>query len=840
MEPPLELTACTVDLSAGRVWRSTHETRLTSTELRLLRYLVHRPEHDVAQAELLREVWQYDERMATRAVAVGIRRLRQKIERDPSEPEHIVTSRGRGYRFVPLPGDTAKPRRRPSNNRFFGRHVLRERLAQVRASLTTLTGPGGIGKTRLARELLGGPPAPSRPSYWADLSFVDDAEGFIREVSRAVGLSISGQRPSDDDIARRLVELGSAWLVLDNLEHVVDLVTPSVGAWIDRAPDLQVLCTSREALRIDGERVFALGPLAPEEGRALFVDRAMPGVPQPRHLIDALVRRLDGMPLAIELAARLTTVLGVDQILARVAAPLDVLRDDRRLRPARHSSLRHAIAGSVRSLDPEVRETFGALSIIRGTFSVHEVEALVGDVALEHLRVLVGRSLVAREADRLRLLHPIRAYAAELVRDGVDVLLRWGRWLVSRVTDPEPDVWFIGERLEDLRELWAGWGRRRPDTVDETDEGIVARALWWYASRVGPAQDAVRTMREAVERPCSDRECGRRWVMLGRSLQTTGDREGAAQAARNALAIAQAHDDPQLLGQGYALSALSDLWATHHDSRLGLAIEAFARADDPVGMADVLCLRAYRHGNAGDWKKGRRDYERAVVLCREQARALSTAHAKARLGFMMARTADPVEAEQMLRNAVADMESLGERLRVGEAQFFLGRVVLIRGQQAEATRCFEDALNIAIEVDSAPQWRGIVSFSLGIVHLLADRPAAALATLRRAEAWIQDEELPALRLLTGWAEAVTGDPSRIATLLTTRVRLADDQDHRLDAVVRGLLWSRSTDAEAAHEVRRHLALAEARFVDAPATCEGWGLLEMLRDVVDGDTPRERR
>ena len=304
---------------------------------------------------------------------------------------------------------------------FLGReHELaevRELLARDDARLLTLTGAGGSGKTRLALHAAG-EAAEAYPDgvWWVPLAPLADPADVGPAAARALGGG--GTLPELVD-GRRLL------LLLDNFEHVVE-AAPEVAAVLAECPHADVLVTSRERLRVQGEHVYPVPVLERAEARRLFVARARAAQPdfEPDELVDDLCARLDDLPLALELAAARTSLLSTAQLLERLGDRLDLLRGGRDAE-TRQQTLRATIEWSYELLEPEERKLLAALSVFRGGWTLEAAEQ-VADADLELMQSLVDKSLVRRwESGRFGMLETIREFAAEQLSDEEhDALLR--------------------------------------------------------------------------------------------------------------------------------------------------------------------------------------------------------------------------------------------------------------------------------------------------------------------------------------------------------------------------------------------------------------------------------
>jgi len=297
------LQTCNVDLVTGRLSDGRAGT-LTGRELALLTYLTERQGEVVSREELTVRVFGYSPHARTRAVDKAVHSLRRKIEARPSDPEHVLTCAGAGYRFVPLPPDLPYLR---SSESLVGRarHLARLRALLAPGSIVTVRGPPGIGKTRLVIELLRDLDG-RLPAVWVDLEDVRTETGLETRPGRAVGGR--DDRPLDELLA----EPGPRVWVLDGDRTDFDL-SPTLERWRATTPDACWVRTSTRSLGCRDEQVAVLDPLPLEDATRLFGQRSLQrGYPLPDgELVRELVEKLDGLPLAIVLAADRIGPLGV-------------------------------------------------------------------------------------------------------------------------------------------------------------------------------------------------------------------------------------------------------------------------------------------------------------------------------------------------------------------------------------------------------------------------------------------------------------------------------------------------------------------------------------------------
>ena len=280
---------------------------------------------------------------------------------------------------------------------FVGRARVVDEVADLlaRDRLVTVSGPGGAGKTRLAGEVARQVAGRFADGVWlAELATVRDPGQVAATVAAALGIRDLPSVAAADALARALARR-QLLLVLDNCEHVIGAAAELCGRLLLGADDVRVLATSREPLRIAGEARYRLGPLtlpdpgdltaaARSEAVTLFADRARrvePGFALDEKTavtVERLVARLDGMPLAIELAAARVDALGVTQLLDRIDDRFGLLADGDRLAEERQRSLAGAVRWSYQLLDDTERRVFRALSVFPGPFTLDTAEAVAG------------------------------------------------------------------------------------------------------------------------------------------------------------------------------------------------------------------------------------------------------------------------------------------------------------------------------------------------------------------------------------------------------------------------------------------------------------------------------
>ncbi len=469
---------CVVQASARQLLVDGQPARLGARAFDVLLALVERHDTVISKNELLDLVWP--------GVVVEENNLQVQVSslRKLLGPETIITIPGRGYRFFAPKQDTGNmlppahqkasvataqlspsapssppalignlPAQLPP---LFGRDADLASLAAMLDAhhaerLITITGAGGMGKTRLAQAaaIAANRDQANYPDgvWWVDLALVSGRSLVLASVARALGLALDAGA-SAEDLAARIADRHML-IVLDNCEHVVEPVAAVAMTLLRAAPKLKLLATSQESLKLPGEHVLRLGTLAlpidevpnghgNAEGAdqgfgalALFAARAREAIPQfvlnhsNRAAIVEICRRLDGIPLAIEFAAARLPLLGVEGLRLRLDDRFRLLTGGSRLAPKRQQTLRAALEWSHSLLSTDEQKVFRRLGVFTGSFGLDAAQQVgSGDdfdpwAALDHLGALVDKSLVITESSdtpRYRLLESARAFALEHLR----------------------------------------------------------------------------------------------------------------------------------------------------------------------------------------------------------------------------------------------------------------------------------------------------------------------------------------------------------------------------------------------------------------------------------------
>jgi predicted ATPase len=634
---------------------------------------------------------------------------------------------------------------------FIGREETREQLLALLADgvrLLTISGTGGIGKTRLARETLG-----AHPETWSvcDLSEVDDEAGLLAALAAAIDVPLSA--PDGGSVARAL-EASGARVLLDNFDELVRSAAGVVGELLAAAPACRLVVTSRVPLGVSGETVFDTPPLAPEAARELFLARAralrrdLDDDDETRASVDEATAACDGMPLAIELLAARVSVLTPADIARRARESLDVFRDKRADRPERHQTLRAAIAASWELLDDVGRSALCQLGAFAGGFTVDAAERVVSlpdgaPPALDVISDLQAASLIARDPlapsdgpSRLRLLETIRAFVRE--SSEVDTLERAKDAHRAHFAERARAWSSVPSRAHRLR-LQSELENVRAATAwaianEHPDALVLADALSSHTARRGPFADGLRAL-EAC-RGFADRAgpfVRASWLRrLAEAVHDDGRLDEAfALTVRCVELMLGFFDDAERGDDARRIATLGRLLQSHTLLVLGRPNEARAVMDETLGWADSPWPRCAALDEAGEAAMVRGDFtaaevylEEGLALAREIDADLLEGDMLSHLGVANHRSGNFERAARWFEEAAAVNERTRD-LSVSE-QISTGRwlVSLARGHYDDAVTYSEETADLALQI-GAPT---------GISRSLGDRGLTLLARGDHVEA----------------------------------------------------------------------------------------------------------
>ncbi|MEP7378871.1 MAG: adenylate/guanylate cyclase domain-containing protein [Chloroflexota bacterium] len=563
------------------------------------------------------------------------------------------------------------------------------------ARLVTLSGPGGTGKTRLAIEAAAGLVPDFRNGvFWVDLAPLRDPA----LVTATIGQTLGAQVGLAEHIGARQM-----LLVLDNLEQVIQ-AAPDLSTLLSTCPNLRMLDTSRELLRVSGEVEYPVPPLATQEAVELFTARA--GLPPTESIVE-LCRRLDNLPLAVELAAARTSVLAPAQILDRIGKRLDLLKGGRDADP-RQQTLRATIEWSHDLLNTEEQALFARLAVFGGGCTLEAAEQVV-DADLETLQSLVDKSLLQHTGERFGMLETIREFALERLDDsGISdaVGRRHADFFLALAEEAEPNLRaYSAECLERLE--------RDHDNL---------RAALEYFSAAGESHSHVRLAGSLTDLWTYGGHVEEGWRRVTAALTT----EARATAAR-ARALAGAAD----LADNRDDTASMRLLA-------GEALEIYSKLGNTWWIAYVLGQLGRAAIEEADYDRAKEQLSRAVDLYRELGDEQWAIAGTRALAWAYKSSGDHATARALHE------ENLGRAIAAGNQETAVGTlgslamVAAQEGRVADAVSLVRDNVRSAVELGSPHEIGQSICRVADIFVRCLNRPEAAARLLGCFDA-LQDQ-----------------------------------------------------------------------------------------------------
>jgi non-specific serine/threonine protein kinase len=572
----------------------------------------------------------------------------------------------------------------------------RRLLLEAAAPLLTLTGTGGVGKTHLALVIARDIAASFADGVvWVDLAPLREPGLVPTAVADALALPRARRQPVEAALVEYLRDR-RLLLLLDNCEHVVTAVSALVAQLLASCASLQILATSRMRLGVRGEQVLPLNPLplpAPEvaalealahnEAIRLFVDRAQAVCPSftltvvTAPAVAALCRQLDGLPLAIELAAAHSAVFTPEQMLARLAIQPGLPGAGPRDLPARQQTMHTVIAWSYDLLAPRPQALFRRLAVFAGSFTLEAAEVVCddgssSDVAAD-LESVVEQSLLRRPAEgedppRFAFLETVREFAVRLLDqsgEAGDVRSRHAAHVLAMVETAAQANYTPAERdwmlrltadLPNLRAALA-WAATHDDSMLRR----LVRGLWWYWRSRGSWAEADGWLRRAIGTP------------------PTAD-------VRQAELLVQAADVAMGLGD-----------ETRAESLLAGAIARGRETGDVTRVAEALMAHGQLLAGRGDVQRGERLLTESLDIWRTLPEPAWTVGCGMSLGWALYAGGQHDRAWSHFQDAVTLGRAIGFRWGLATALLGLGHTHLVSGRPAEARAALDDALAVAVE-----------------------------------------------------------------------------------------------------------------------------------------------
>ncbi len=700
---------------------------------RLMRLHAHSGRRQEALAQYQRLSTVLSERFGTEPDA-ATRRLRDEIAAGVVKP------------LVPSPADT--PQEEVSE---LGGHNLpepktslvgREReRREVEGTLSatrllTLTGTGGSGKTRLALEVARDLAGSYADGVWlVELAPLSEPELVVQEVAGTLGMQ---EQPGRLPLENLLEALGDKemLLLMDNCEHLLGAVARLARAVLDSCPRVRLLATSRKRLGVAGELILLVPALSVPgagetptveeleayEAARLFADRASkahPGfrlTPENARAVARVCAGLEGMPLAIELAAARVGMLSAGQISERLGRSLDLLSRGGRTADRRHRTLRAALDWDYRLLSGDEQALFGRLSVFAGGFTLEAAESVGATGGIEEKRVLellttlVEKSLVVAEESwergaRHRLLEPVRQYALEKLAEGgedEDIRQRHARHFLTMAEEAELEL--KGPRQADWLDLLEAerdnfrtalsWSLGREWDLGPRMAG--ALSLFWYTR--GYLSEG-RTYLEAAASSDAAGATVRARVLagLGWIAEPQGDYERARAAYEESLGLYRRSDDKR--GVANALGDLGSLALDRGDYEQATSLleESLAlhrklgRREDIIGILDSLGVLASARG---DPERSMSYFREALVLSQGAGNVRRTAVSLGNLGITTLVHGDPEQATVLLDESLALFRGIGDNSNIAISLMDSALAALARGDHDQVLALCEESLGL--------------------------------------------------------------------------------------------------------------------------------------------------
>jgi predicted ATPase/DNA-binding CsgD family transcriptional regulator len=645
--------------------------------------------------------------------------------------------------LVAFPG--AREQARPQNNlpmslsSLVGREKERIEAGQLLAErrLLTLTGPGGSGKTRLALAVAGDVAGEFEDGvWWVELAPISDPELVAQEVARVLMIKERPGRSMTETLARNLAA-AELLLIVDNCEHLVEACERLVSALLYSCPKVRILATSRESLGVAGETVLLVPPLSlPDAGHLpapielgryeavrLFVERARSATPtfdlteRNARAVALLCSNLDGIPLAIELAAARTRVLSVAQISSRLASDLRVLKSASRTADPRQQTLAATLEWSHELLEEPERTLFRRLSVFAGGFSLEAAEGICTgggiqeDDVLDLLSRLVDKSLVSVAVHdgveaRYRLLETIRQYSSEKLLEAEEtdeVVAGHALFFLLLAEEVEPGItsadrprWL--KKLEkDHDNLRAALARSFDARAQAETGERLAGALLWFWFHHDYVSEGRRWLHKASstggtteERPAS--RAARAKALCGAGLLDwiQGDQTAARTRLEESVALWRGVEDEQGLGQ--ALRILAHVMLGQGDPSVARhlgeeSVRLFRHSYDAFGLSTSLATLGMVAMTQEDYAAARSLLEESVEICRDSRDYWALSLALRNQGIMALKQGDYERAATRLAESELALEE--PRSAFGMLNLdLLATAISMRGDHERAARLF--------------------------------------------------------------------------------------------------------------------------------------------------------
>jgi non-specific serine/threonine protein kinase len=737
----------------------------------------------VERERLLRALNESEWNISQAAAQLGLPRgtLRYRIARHglaPAPPS--LVSRPRESPPTPPTRPTKATNLPRQLTSFIGREgeMSRVKAALAASPLVTLTGAGGVGKTRLAVQVaLDLLPELPDGAWLVDLASLSDAERVPHAVAAALGIREHPGR-AVADVLLEFLRSKALLLLLDNCEHLLGAAAVLADQLLRECPRLRILVTSREGFGVSGETLQVIAPLAvppPEatlsldqllrfEAVRLFASRAIdlsPGFTVTERNAGAVAevcRRLDGIPLALELAAGRIRAMTVEEIAGRLDDRFRLLTGGSRTALPRHQTLRGVLDWSHQLLSDAERVLLRRLSVFAGGFTLDAAEhvcvgqGLEAGEMLDLLIQLVGRSLaVFEDTERrsgYRLLETIRQYAQErLLESGETDQLRaahlaYFRALAEQSEDalrgPTQREWL--DRLDAESDNLEGalqWSLERPQRPERVEAGArLAGSVWWYwlmRDQLAYGRQWLETLLAAGTgiSPAARAKC---LMGLGAYAWRLDDYRQAWEALDEGLTLGRQLGDGRVAGYALHFRAhIEEAWG-HVGQAVSTHEESLAAFQELGGWE--LAKSYYCLGNAlrkqGDLKRAKPMLEKSLELFRDFGEVWGLSHTLRGLGVVARSEGDRSRAIALFEESLLVSNETGDTSGTAAAQLLLGNMARREGHHARATSLYRESLT-TVKTIGDRQGAAMCLAALSRVALAEGRPARAARLLGSAE-----------------------------------------------------------------------------------------------------------
>ncbi|WP_407285600.1 ATP-binding protein [Streptomyces sp. BP-8] len=601
---------------------------------------------------------------------------------------------------------------------FIGRRVELRQIGQELTDhrLVTLTGPGGVGKTRIAiRAARAAAPRFPDGVWWAELWPLHNAGLLLATVCDAVGLADHTARTPAAALCEWLADK-RLLLVLDSCEHLVDACRDLLGDLLTAAPHLTVLVTSRQPLDLVGERTTEIGPLpctGDNDALALFTERAGAAVPglrltDPRHAAaaDTICRRLEGIPLALELAGAQLAGSSVERVAERLTSRFDALDGDPPPRFPRHRTLRCAIGWSHELCTPLERLLWARLSVFRGTFDEESAASVCagGPLTEESVRTvlagLAAKSVLTREGPRFRMLDTLREYGrlwlgeldetADLADRHAAYFVAFGRRAEQGWLGPEQVGWYgrVADVYVDLCTALDHLLATDPERAQELSASI--GFFWSCCGHLHEARDYTARALAAHHGPSRART--RALWALGVAVLLQGDLSLAdALGAECADAARAGDDEEEVLEAGY-LIGLTHLMAGRPMSAYTVVEQVLGAPPtspfDAPGRLRCHLVRIFALTNLGRLDEARAAATALRRGCVERGEHWTRSYTDYQLSLVALFQGQPAESAGHARAMLAAKQDIGDRFGIALGLDLLAAALAAQGEGAAAARVY--------------------------------------------------------------------------------------------------------------------------------------------------------